>query len=1016
MVKDDDEERRPLLANDASASNDTERPSVDPAQFDGTAVLRMLLALRGGQMPDNRQLNTILQASASFLDTLSHVVTPQSGSTSSSSKYGSTQQQADGQGAGNVLSNETTITLAAMLMECSTFARSMAEWLKGDDGETHEEGEKNGVRGNANEQWQRLLWHLGQVLSNETEFPVQVDVEGDVGEETKRMVNETTKVVKQAGVDAATGFKSVVKMIALVVGSDELLRIPSDILRHVQTNVADVAAEIAARAEVVDEKLRPPAAGEEEEEIPFSYPADAVRETFEATTNALDAATTQQKGKGRQDADEEKETWQDELARRISRLLEELKQDEGFTRAANTFISLARKYMEMAKELRDDIQTKAQTEGEGVTETLETTIKSTKLDVQLDAHLSHHATQAGQALKEVLEGLAGGTSLDVLLERVNKVKHEIQSDSELRIWFDDLLDCISNTINSKSEQDTEQTLKTLFSRLMALLETRPAVQRSWEDVRRSADQFQDALRSNTDTRRLRARLQHIASMGKTVFVRGVRDAKEQTRNAFSTLIHALLPSLGQILGKIPLPRVEFASEKLDAALDDIHIGALSLLPDSVRLTTTNDWTWNRQDITASQVDTDLRISLSGLRLAVEDVSFYVQERYTAPDPASCFSCCSCGHSKSGWCLFRGPSSWLAYTEKALLDFGFVGKGAGIVLDIRDAGQDLRKEETSWWPFARSKSPDKGRAAVEREAKQYETFEIQQEREEQSKRTTFFDVNECKVDVDEAFEFRLRNSRHWLINAVLGASIRPMIRLLLRRIVAAQIKHAFVAGDGLAYDLYRRAKLVQLKRSSHGQLDEIKPGLRDFIAVIFDDNAGKSKARLAKEREERRREEEEARKKEDEESEERLERAADPNSEQPRKGKSMEVKRTGFVMHDEDGEFSIAVGIKPSGLLLKPDQRGPPTQRTRIRQALANPKQTASDARLYGHHIKDVSAQRLLGDYDGDDDDDRDLLEVPKKVTRKAKNAVEAVQDFVHAEAPEVAIEDDQGWKTEAFDV
>lgn len=1073
MMNESDSEREPLLKQqqqqqrrrkEHQTNHQTQRQIKDESEI--SPFLRALIALRSGHLPDNAQLYAILHSLAAFCETLSGSVIPNEG------KENQTQNKAENEESAE-LSNETIITLAALLRECATLFRISAGWLYGNendrDGKMRKSSEKEhslidsndendkihqGVRGNENEQWQKMFWHLGQALSSSTDSPVEVGMESDLTTDANQAAEAIKDAANQVQTDAVQGFKSITKILSMILSSDEFSRIPSDIVGSFSETLAGIANDVGARAFEVEEAFETDKIDSEKVEKDFLYPKEAVQDATEKVADAVEAMVNEpqpgRKGKQRRSEEDENATatWEDEFSKRIARLLTEVREDDTFRNATEKVLRLIRKYMNIAKEVRDDVQINISKEGsvgeaaangiDEVREGIATKIESVHLETEASTHLSYHATATLQAAKEVLEGLAGGTSLEAVLEKANTVKEQAQSDSELRQWFDHALNLVANTIRpteSSDEESIQSQIKGLFDELHILLNTRPAIVRSFEDLQIAWDEFRAAFRSDVMLRKFQARFQHIKSMAKMVFINGVKDAKDQARFAFSTLIKSLLPSFGQILGNFPLPRVEFTSENLDAVVDDVHISSLQLVPDTLRLTTKTDWVWQSNE---SHVDTDFRIFVGGIKFAISDVSFYVQERYTAPSDTTCFACCSFGRSQSNWCLCRGPSSWLAYTESALLDVGFQRKGVGVVLDLRDAGQDVRKSSTSWWPPWSSSSDDRRPDELDDIIKQYQSSEEQAEIEETSVRTSFFDINDCQVEIDDSFDLKLRNSRHWVINTLLRYTSRPIIKIVLRRIISAQIRNGFVLADQRAYDLHLRAKLVRhrklcldARRSGRQMLPSLSDAHAtpsDYMAVMFDNDAGKSKSRLEREQQEERDRQKEQREKEEEEIRKQREATEEEGqiSKQPKAEKQMEVRPTGIVYHDEDGDYSIALGVKPSGMLLNERQHGPRTQRMRVREAIANPKRTAEEVGQRGRFIHEEAKKALQGERETSKPmkaEDRDLLDVPRALTQNAKEGIQTAQDALAAMNGEIIVKEDlqtpnrdDGWKSSAFDI
>ena len=117
------------------------------------------------------------------------------------------------------------------------------------------------------------------------------------------------------------------------------------------------------------------------------------------------------------------------------------------------------------------------------------------------------------------------------------------------------------------------------------------------------------------------------------------------------------------------------------------------------------------------------------------------------------------------------------------------------------------------------------------------------------------------------------------------------------------------------------------------------------------------------------------------------------------------------------------------MLLDERQHGPKTQRMRIREAIANPKRTAEEIGERGKYLHEEAKKALKGERQQNgnqqqEDEDRDLLDVPRAVTKSANEGVQLAQEAVEAINGNVITTEEQneewdrdnGWKSPAFDL
>lgn len=794
--------------------------------------------------------------------------------------------------------------------------------------------------------------------------------------------------------------------------------------------MADQVADVGTRIDHVEDALRGPS-GEGGGEVEtngnakdFVEPDEALREAGKGVEAVIEGAKT---GKGKEKQDEEKvdaeKALQDQVVNRLARLIDTLQSNEQYQQAVKTLLAVSEKYLNLLDKAKEDVSTslknaKGEDEVEKVQslaadgvekveEEVKATIASTHLESSVSAKVSHHFVEVLQAAREVIEGLAGGRSLEEIVKKIERIKENVEKDSALRDWLGDVNDFLSKSIGgekggaSMMDMNTEEAkkqLSSLYARLQELLHSRPDILEAIDDLKATSRAFYKDIESDAALHRIQSRIRRITQLTTMTLWEGTKDVKSKASSITSLLINAIVPSITDILGSIPIPRVEFTSDKLDAVVEDIVIPVVSLIPDTIKVTTMNDWKWKRNPrskTTKSNLDTNLQIGIQGLQVAVSDISFYVQERFTAPAPTSCFSCCSIGQSQSNWCLFQGPSSWLAYTESALLDVGFWKRGLGVSLDLSDAGQ-VEDDDN------KKKKKKKGESMWDDDT----TTE--------GKRIHFFNVNKVSVEVHDSFDFKLKSSRHWIINGLLRMASKPLIKLVLKRVVSAQIQHGYEILDSKLWDYHYRAKRLSAERSNFHALwekqevvvglsrQDVHPTFWDYVAVVTDGNAGKSKARIRmeeKKMQEEKKEEEEKKKREQEEQ-------SQIKTSQPKVQKTMEVKPTSIIKHDEDGQYSLSIGLAPK--LLDESKSGPKTKHIRLRDDLVQ--------RNY-KNLADRPKQKVLNVYE-----ETDLQQTAKTSAEEVKKGVVFVKDVIqgtqatsHVVGQQDADDyDDQGWKSDAF--
>lgn len=426
-----------------------------------------------------------------------------------------------------------------------------------------------------------------------------------------------------------------------------LRRLPSDVVRYLRSSLAQGAERVETRVADVKDALQGPTGqggGEvqDEKNKDFVAPADAVEEARQGAEKTAEAAL--QLGQAEtapKSKDERAFEWRDEIVGRIARLIEALQSDPGYANAVSVLLEISQRYAEIIDGATEEVksaveqtrpqETSANEQGDTVEHVknlgehgleqaqgaVEATLSSTKMDGQINVRASHHALEAGRAACEVIEGLAGGKSMGPILDAAKILRDTAYEDGALRQWLDDVGKFAQRTIAAAVEshndadgheedanfstslqmksEEAQKELHSLVARFEDLVSTRPALLQAMDELKRQVADMIDAVLSDVAIERLQARFNRVLTLARQTFLEGARDAYQTGSHLTSLLLKALLPSLGDILGSVPIPRVEFASDSVDAVVEDVVVPLVQLIPDSVRVQTSQDWLWQRRE-------------------------------------------------------------------------------------------------------------------------------------------------------------------------------------------------------------------------------------------------------------------------------------------------------------------------------------------------------------------------------------------------------------------------------------
>lgn len=398
-------------------------------------------------------------------------------------------------------------------------------------------------------------------------------------------------------------------------------------------------------------------------------------------------------------------------------------------------------------------------------------------------------------LSVLVSRMASGHSIETWSERLRVVIADISSIPSglteendelkaLRTFFADLGLWLNTALDSPhyaTSPEGQREAEALYDRTGALLQEASQSDKPWarhlRDLIHETEDILQAISEDRTTNRFldtvsafTASLSSYAQTAMLTVPGQVDDAKRRLRAQMQRdILQWMLPRVLRALHAIPMPRVEYKSNSLDAVIDTLYLtpasAQLSLIPDHIRvqnwtevqldMTETNSGILPGVEYTGMQTHTRLRVSISGVRVSARDVGYYACYRLFGPNR---------------WL------GWLGYEDEGLLSVDVGGRGAddeGLSLDV-----ELEFQADSASGVAQRDEP-------------------------------LFVVQDVRVDVP-GLRLSLDRSKHWLLNKLLlqplaGPIGRVAAAWVLRSQVEALLSSLGVLGGKVAWEAHETAK-------------------------------------------------------------------------------------------------------------------------------------------------------------------------------------------------------------------
>lgn len=233
--------------------------------------------------------------------------------------------------------------------------------------------------------------------------------------------------------------------------------------------------------------------------------------------------------------------------------------------ALDNISQIMRKYIESGANLVQKAkETASQASTSGVGQ-----IASESFSLESNRHLG----LAVEAAKEVVEGLAGGTSLRSIQTHCQSLFRKGSENADVREWFSDCHAFVQESVKNaretakaakesddtaKAAMEVKEKLKDKFRDLLQrgrdLFKKTPDVESEYKQLITLLDEFKSRILENQQNQGIRERIGNLFGLIKSAFTGGIRAAKHEWKDLMSGLLTAILPQAFSIIKYIPVPR------------------------------------------------------------------------------------------------------------------------------------------------------------------------------------------------------------------------------------------------------------------------------------------------------------------------------------------------------------------------------------------------------------------------------------------------------------------------------
>lgn len=226
----------------------------------------------------------------------------------------------------------------------------------------------------------------------------------------------------------------------------------------------------------------------------------------------------------------------------------------------------------------------------------------------------------------MIERFANSTSLDDLFDAINQIYRDADQDPELRGWFTDVdrfvRKCLKEQGYVLQDQSTDE-YNQLYDRGHFLLRER---------YRNHTDRVTDLAKFySSEFEKDPLNRAFGDSMNKLFTDLGNDENGKPTfkPHLVKDLTDVLFPYFFENVRYIPIPRIEYSDNMMDAIVENLVIEGDNLAPNVLEFGSDNYWRWGRKQ-TSNKNKNKVMLSVSGVQADLRDVSYYIKKKSGFP--------------------------------------------------------------------------------------------------------------------------------------------------------------------------------------------------------------------------------------------------------------------------------------------------------------------------------------------------------------------------------------------------
>lgn len=229
-------------------------------------------------------------------------------------------------------------------------------------------------------------------------------------------------------------------------------------------------------------------------------------------------------------------------------------------------------------------------------------------------------------LRLLIERFANGTSTSGLWESIGQIYKDADQDSELKGWFKSIDSYIRRCLLEQGyvlDETSTKEWNRLYEQGRVLLREKYKghTDRVLDETKALADQFEQDPHNKAFGLAVQKLFQDLGN--------DANGKSEFKPHLVKDLFNVILPAILEHTSYIPIPRIEYTDNQVDAVIENLVLESDNFMPNVLEVQSEHQFRWGRKKIANTNYNT-MDVQVSGIQMDLRDVSFHVKRKTGFP--------------------------------------------------------------------------------------------------------------------------------------------------------------------------------------------------------------------------------------------------------------------------------------------------------------------------------------------------------------------------------------------------